>query len=145
VDDLILCSARGPEIAAADLYRVLRLRAEVFVVEQACAYLDPDGSDLDPGTTHLWLAADDAAVAAYVRLLSEPGGGHRIGRVVTDPVHRGAHLAGRLIDHALTLVDPPVVLDAQSHLVAVYARHGFDPSGPEFVEDGIPHTPMRLG
>ena len=75
---------------------------------------------------------------------TEPGGGHRIGRVVTDPAHRGAALAGRLIDHALTLAERPVVLDAQSHLVHVYARHGFAPDGPEFLDDGIPHTPMRL-
>jgi ElaA protein len=142
--DLTLHTASGPEIGAADLYAALRLRAQVFVVEQACAYLDPDGRDLEPGTTHLWLAAGDGALAAYVRLLTEPTGGHRIGRVVTDPTRRGAALAGRLIDHALTLVRPPVVLDAQSHLVHVYARHGFVPDGPDFIEDGIPHTPMRL-
>jgi ElaA protein len=142
--DLTLHTARGPEIGAADLYAALRLRAQVFVVEQVCAYLDPDGRDLEPGTTHLWLAAGDGALAAYVRLLTEPTGGHRIGRVVTDPTHRGAALAGRLIDHALTLARPPVVLDAQSHLVHVYARHGFVPDGPEFIEDGIRHTPMRL-
>ncbi len=60
------------------------------------------------------------------------------------PTNRGAHLTGRLIEHALTLAERPVVLDAQSHLVSVYARHGFVADGPEFVEDGIPHTPMRL-
>jgi len=144
VDDVGLHHASGDAISAADLYAALRLRAEVFVVEQACAYLDPDGRDLDPGTTHLWLAAPDGTVAAYVRLLSEPTGGHRIGRVVTDPAHRGRRLTGRLIDHALTIARRPVVLDAQSHLVHVYARHGFEPDGEEFVEDGIPHTPMRL-
>jgi ElaA protein len=144
VDELRLRTAGGPDIEAADLYAALRLRARVFVVEQACAYLDPDGRDLEPGTTHLWLETADGALAAYVRVLTEPGGGHRVGRVVTDPVHRGAHLAGRLIDHALERAERPVVLDAQSHLVHVYARHGFAPDGPEFVEDGIRHTPMRL-
>lgn len=143
-DELSLHRASGTDISAADLYAALRLRAEVFVVEQVCAYLDPDGRDLDPGTTHLWLAAPDGTVAAYVRMLSEPTGGHRIGRVVTDPAHRGQRLTGRLIDHALTIARRPVVLDAQSHLVHVYARHGFEPDGEEFVEDDIPHTPMRL-
>jgi ElaA protein len=143
-DDLTLHTARGPEISAADLYAALRLRAQVFVVEQECAYLDPDGRDLEPGTTHLWLTAGDGTLAAYVRVLAEPAGGHRIGRVVTDPAHRGAALAGRLLDHALGRADRPVVLDAQSHLVHVYARHGFVPDGPEFLEDGIRHTPMRL-
>ena len=102
VADLTLHERTGADIAAADLYAVLRLRSEVFVVEQECAYLDPDGRDLDAGTIHLWLATPDGAVAAYVRVLAEPTGGRRIGRVVTDPAHRGQQLAGRLIDHALT-------------------------------------------
>jgi ElaA protein len=143
-DDLELQRATGADISAADLHAALRLRSDVFIIEQACAYTDIDGRDLEPGTTHLWLATDDGRIASYVRVLTEPGGGHRIGRVVTDPAHRGRHLAGRLIDHALTFAARPVVLDAQSHLVGVYARHGFEPAGAEFVEDGIPHTPMRL-
>jgi ElaA protein len=141
---LALHLASGDEIATADLYELLRLRAAVFVVEQACAYLDPDGRDLDPGTTHLWMSDGVGRVAATVRVLTEPTGGHRLGRVVTDPAHRGGHLAGRLIDQALSFAPHPVVLDAQSHLVHVYRRHGFVPDGPEFLEDGIPHTPMRL-
>ena len=87
----------------------------------------------------------DGRIAAYLRLLTEPAGGHRIGRVITDPAHRGARLAGHLIDEALAVAQHPVVLDAQSQLVHVYARHGFAPDGPEFIEDGIAHTPMRLG
>ncbi len=133
----------GPDLTAAELYAILRLRAEVFVIEQACAYLDPDGRDLEPATTHLWLP-DGPACAAYVRVRTEPEGGHRIGQVVTAPAHRGRHLTGRLLDEALSRLAGSVALDAQSHLVAVYERHGFVPDGPEFVEDGIPHTPMRL-
>ncbi len=143
-EGLTLHVATAADIRPDDLYRALCLRSQVFVVEQACAYLDPDGRDLEPGTTHLWLSTADGTVASYVRLLTEPGGGHRIGRVVTDPAHRGRRLAAWLVDHALTIVRRPVVLDAQSHLVEVYGRHGFTPSGDEFVEDGIPHTPMRL-
>lgn len=143
-DDLTLHEATSAEISAAELHAALRLRSDVFIIEQACAYTDIDGRDLEPGTTHLWLATDDGSIASYVRVLTEPEGGHRIGRVVTDPAHRGRRLAARLIDHVLTFAERPVVLDAQSHLVAVYARHGFEPSGAEFVEDGIPHTPMRL-
>ena len=143
-DDLTLHQATSAQITAADLHAALRLRSDVFIIEQACAYTDIDGRDLEPGTVHLWLATDDGSIASYVRVLTEPTGGHRIGRVVTDPVHRGRRLAGRLIDHALSFAERPVVLDAQSHLVHVYARHGFEPDGDEFVEDGIPHTPMRL-
>jgi ElaA protein len=144
VDALELHHASGPTLAAADLYAALCLRSEVFVVEQACVYLDPDGQDLDAGTIHLWLAAADGTMASYVRVLAEPGGGHRIGRVVTHPDHRGRRLAGRLIDVALERCEHPVVLHAQSHLVPVYGRHGFVPDGPEYIDDGISHTPMRL-
>jgi ElaA protein len=135
--------ASGAEISPADLYDVLRLRAAVFVVEQACAYLDPDGRDLDPDTVHLWLRDGSGGLAAYLRALREPDGTTRIGRVVTDPDHRGAGFAARLLGAALDGVTGDVVLSAQSHLTALYERHGFVPDGPGFLDDGIPHTPMR--
>lgn len=140
--NLVLHRVPGPQLTLVELYAVLTLRATVFVVEQECPYLDPDGRDVEPGTTHLWLADDDD-IAAYLRVLTEPDS-TRIGRVVTDPVHRGQRLAARLLDEALTLATRPVVLDAQSHLVGLYVRHGFVVDGPEYLEDGIPHTPMRL-
>ncbi len=144
MDDLSLQGVSGPRLSAADLYAALRLRAEVFVVEQACPYLDPDGRDLDSTTLHWWLRTPEGHFASYLRVLSEPGGGHRIGRVITHPDHRGQRLAGRLIAAALTDCAPPVVLHAQSHLVEMYARHGFVPHGAEYLEDDIAHTPMRL-
>jgi ElaA protein len=143
-DDLTLHRATAAEIGAGDLYAILKLRSEVFVVEQACAYLDPDGRDLEPATVHLWFTDAAGRVAACVRVLAEPTGGSSIGRVVTHPAHRGHHVAGRLIDEALAFAPEPVVLKAQSHLVHIYGRHGFVPDGAEFVEDDIPHTPMRL-
>ena len=135
--------ALGTEISTADLYDALQLRATVFVVEQTCAYLDPDGLDLDEATVHLWLRTDDGSFAAYLRVVRESDGTTRIGRVVTDPRHRGTGLAGRLLEAALERVTGEAVLDAQSHLTALYERHGFVPDGPGFLEDGIPHTPMR--
>jgi len=109
------------------------------VVEQACPYLDPDGRDLDAGTLHLWTDA----FGAYLRLL-DAGDEARIGRVVTAPEARGRGLAAALLARALELLaGRPAVLDAQAHLVGWYARHGFVPAGPGFVEDGIPHVPMR--
>ena len=135
--------ATGSTIASGDLYAALRLRAAVFVVEQDCPYLDPDGRDLDPSTQHLWLTGDDGTMASYVRVLAEPDGSLRIGRVVTDPAHRGSRLAGHLLDAALDGVTGVVVLAAQSHLTHVYERHGFVVDGDEFLDDGIPHTPMR--
>jgi ElaA protein len=134
--------ARFADLDAGTLYALLRLRAEVFVVEQGCPYLDPDGRDEEPGTRHLWFA-DAGAVIAALRLLDEGGGVHRIGRVVTAPTARGQGLAARLTDRALALAGGAVVLDAQERLVPWYEGFGFAVDGPLFVEDGIAHVPMR--
>lgn len=134
----------GDELTVAQLYAVLSLRSEVFVVEQECQYLDPDGRDLDPSTTHLWFEGDLGELTSYLRVLTEPGGGHRIGRVVTPPQHRGHGLAGQLLEAALEEAQRPVVLHAQAHLVGMYERHGFVVDGDEFLDAGIPHRPMRL-
>jgi len=137
------------DLSARALHDLLRLRVDVFVVEQACAYPEIDGRDVEPDTRHLWFARDGVPVA-YLRLLTEPdptgkpGDVVRIGRVVVARNARGGGLAGRLMSEALTIVGSrPCVLDAQSHLVGFYARFGFVATGPEYVEDGIPHVPMR--
>ena len=64
--------------------------------------------------------------------------------MVTDPAHRGARLAGHLIDAALDGRDAPGGAGRPVAPRHVYARHGFAPDGAEFLDDGIPHTPMRL-
>ncbi|PZF83677.1 GNAT family N-acetyltransferase [Micromonospora deserti] len=132
------------DLDARTFHNLLKLRIDVFVVEQACPYPELDGRDVEPGTRHLWLAATDGAPLAYLRILADPDGAARIGRVVVAPPARRGGYAGRLMAAALEVVgDRPCVLEAQSHLVGFYARHGFTVSGPEYVEDGIPHTPMR--
>jgi ElaA protein len=123
------------------LYALLRLRVDVFVVEQSCAYPELDGRDTEPGTWHVW--ADGGRPVAYLRVLSEADGSYRIGRVCVAAGHRGAGLAGLLMDEALRLTaGRRVVLDAQSYLRDWYERFGFSVCGPEFVEDGIAHLPM---
>lgn len=141
-DRLVLHDRSAPQLAIAELYALLRLRVDVFVVEQACPYPELDGRDLDPGTRHLWLADAEGSPVACLRLLAEAGA-TRIGRVATRADRRGRGLAGRLLDHALASSPAPHVLDAQSHLRAWYEGRGFAVAGPEFVEDGIPHLPMR--
>jgi ElaA protein len=129
------------DLDTTTLYAILKLRADVFVVEQNCVYSDLDGRDTEPGTRHLWISHGDE-IRAYLRILDD-GHAERIGRVVTAPKARGAGLAGRLVDHALTIIgNRPSVLDAQSHLVRFYAKYGYRQTGPEYVEDGIPHVPM---
>ncbi|OII10754.1 GNAT family N-acetyltransferase [Curtobacterium sp. MCBA15_009] len=123
------------------LHEVLRLRQDVFVVEQECAYADVDGRDLEPGTVQFW--AGQGSVDATLRLLREPDGTERIGRVATAKHARGQGLAGQLIEAAIAESRSPViVLGAQSHLEQWYARFGFVRSGDEYLEDRISHVPM---
>jgi ElaA protein len=131
------------ELDAATLYRILALRAEVFVVEQECAYLDPDGRDLEPNARQLWLERAGEVVAT-LRLLRDRDDSARIGRVATARSARGEGLAARLVLRALNLAgEVDVVLGAQSYLVDWYRRLGFERDGADYVEDGIPHVPMR--
>jgi ElaA protein len=141
--ETIFRSARFAELDAGTLYRLLKLRVDVFVVEQECAYPELDGRDPEPGTVHVWGSDESGEVVAYLRILDD-GDELRIGRVVTAESSRNGGLGGRLMREALAVVgDRPSVLDAQSRLTAFYERFGYAQDGPEFVEDGIPHTPMR--
>jgi ElaA protein len=139
-----LRSGTFSDLDARTAYLLWQLRGCVFVVEQDCAYLDLDGRDLEPGTRHLWVEDGDRPVA-YLRMLEEPDGSRRIGRVLTARSHRGRGLAERLVREAITGLDGRACrLDAQAHLEGWYARIGFARCGADFVEDGIPHVPMLL-
>ncbi|MGI9604929.1 MAG: GNAT family N-acetyltransferase [Acidimicrobiales bacterium] len=131
------------EFTARELHDVLRLRTDVFVVEQECAYAELDGRDTEAGSLHVWIERD-ADIAAYARRLTDPDGTHRIGRVVTHPGHRGRGLAAQLVVHLRDTASGPVALEAQSYLVGWYRGLGFEVAGDEYVEDGIPHVPMAL-
>ncbi|HEX6151018.1 GNAT family N-acetyltransferase [Nocardioides sp.] len=132
------------ELDAATSYAVWRLRQDVFVVEQECPYPDLDGRDTEPGTVHVVLREGDDVIG-YGRVLDE-GDQWRIGRVVLARSGRGRGLADRLLDAALEVcAGRPVVLDAQTPLAGWYAGFGFTVVGEEFLEDGIPHVPMRRG
>jgi ElaA protein len=137
--------AGGPDLRPALLYGLLRLRVDVFVVEQRSPYAELDGRDLDAGTVHFWVGPD-ATPSACLRLLTEPDGARRIGRLCTAPAARGRGLGAALTAAALAEVGAaPCVLDAQEHLVGFYAGFGFTPSGPGYDWDGVPHVPMRRG
>lgn len=134
--------AHTGELDARTLYALLELRVQVFVVEQECAYLELDGRDVEPDTLHLW-AERDGDVLAYLRLLGEPDGTVRLGRVCTKFGARGQGLSARLMDYAVRMAeDRRIVLAAQAHLESWYERFGFTRSGEPFTEDGIPHVPM---
>jgi ElaA protein len=132
---------------ARTAYDVWRLRQQVFVLEQECLYPDLDGRDTEPGTRHVILQDDDNVVVGYARVLDDlavDGPVWRIGRVVLDPSVRGQGWSEHVMQAALQVcVDRDVVLDAQAPLADWYRSLGFESDGQEFLEDGIPHVPMR--
>jgi ElaA protein len=131
------------------LYELLRLRSEVFVVEQNCVFQDMDG--LDKRAMHL-LGVRGAELVAYVRCF--PAGvtfdEASIGRVVTRPDARGGGLGHLLMTEAVQALQAewgaqPIRIGAQAHLKSFYERHGFVDVGKPYVEDGIPHLEMLRG
>ena len=132
------------DLDATTLYAILKLRVDVFVVEQKCPYPELDGRDDEPGTRHVWLTRGDE-ILAYLRILDQ-GGTERIGRVVTAPTARKGGYASRLMEHALAVIgNRPSTLEAQAHLTGFYSRFGYVEAGPGYLEDGIPHVPMKRG
>lgn len=145
---MLLHRRLAADLSTAMIYALLRLRVEVFVVEQGCAYQELDGHDLDQTTRHYWLAPYGAMedAQATLRLLEPTEGRFRIGRVCAAQPARARGEVRRLLEAALAEVgDAPCVLDAQTHLIGLYAGFGFVVDGAEFTEDGIGHVPMRRG
>jgi ElaA protein len=136
------------DLDTATLYQLLKLRVEVFVVEQKCAYPELDGLDLLPETRHFWLD-DEGEVISTLRLSEEHDDGvksFRIGRLCTAVPARGHGYTTRLLQAALAEVGSATVrLNAQTYLMDMYTKHGFKPDGEEFDDDGIMHLPMRRG
>lgn len=138
-------------LTTLQLYELMRLRVDVFVVEQTCPYPELDGKDTLDGVYHLLGYQDDELVAC-ARLL--PAGttydNVSIGRVVTKQSARGGGLGHKLLQQALTQCEalwPEQTIDigAQEHLIQFYASHGFSVISDSYLEDGIPHVDMRRG
>lgn len=146
LEDLNLQVARGNRLSAPELHDLLRLRVDVFVVEQRCPYPELDGKDIAPNTHHLWYA-DDQGVMASLRLLEPQIDSEeqcQIGRVVTRKDVRGYGLATELMTRAHRHVnDSPTLLNAQIYLQPWYEALGYEVVGEEFVEDDIAHVPMK--
>ncbi len=136
-------AARFDELSARTFHDIIRLRLDTFVVEQGCPYHELDGKDVLPTTEHAWVDVD-GEVVSYLRVYPGPEEATWIGRVVTARAHRGRGLAALLMASALERAVGPVRISAQAQLATWYAGMGFERCGPDFAEDGIVHTPMRL-
>lgn len=138
------------QLTTKQLYELLKLRVDVFVVEQDCPY--PDLDDKDQAAYHLLAYDEQNRLAAYTRLLA-PGvsyvGYSAIGRVVTASFARGQGLGRPLMLASIEWTkkhygQAPIKISAQAHLQAYYQSVGFRSVGDEYLEDGIPHIAMVL-
>ena len=137
------------ELSRADLYEVLKLRNEVFVLEQDCPYLDLDGLDQD--ALHLYKKTDTGEVVAYARILTPAQNNHEfssIGRVVVSQKARHEKLGGTLMQAAIKATinqfpEHTLKISAQTYLHQFYLNLGFVSTGSYYLEDQIPHQEMH--
>lgn len=138
------------ELTLDELYAILKLRSEVFVVEQDCVYLDMDDND-----QHCWhmMGFNGDRLVAYMRILPvgiEEENAGSIGRIVITPDMRGTGLGHELVDRGIALYNEfvgkehPIVIHAQSQLERFYRQHGFVATSEPFMFEGRPHTIMEL-
>ena len=132
------------ELTTKELYEILKARAEIFVVEQNCAYQDIDEKDYS--SLHIFYEYD-GKVIAYLRAFPKEDHVVQVGRVLT--LHHGNGLGGKLLHEGIaqikTAFNPEkIYLDAQTYAAGFYKREGFSVCSDEFLEDGIPHVGMEL-
>ncbi|RIL08932.1 MAG: GNAT family N-acetyltransferase [Proteobacteria bacterium] len=141
------CSA-FEQLSSSELYEVLRLRQEVFIVEQNCPYLDADGTDRSSYHLLGW-SEEDKRLVAYARLV-KPGIKYAeasIGRVVTSSSARGTGCGKLLVAEAIVQIKSlcpgiGIRISAQQYLERFYKEFGFETVSPPYDEDGIPHIEM---
>ncbi|MDC7994971.1 GNAT family N-acetyltransferase [Altibacter sp. HG106] len=131
-----------------ELYQILRLRSEIFVVEQDCVYQDMDNKDQQ--ALHI-IGKEQGTIVAYTRCFA-PGiyfEEAAIGRVVVAASHRKHNLGRQIMRSSIKTLqkkfpNQPIKLSAQTYLLAFYTSLGFETVGTEYLEDGIPHIAMIL-
>ena len=132
-----------------ELYELLKLRVDVFVVEQNCPYPDIDGKDRHKETRHLLGKDQEGRIVAYLRILPKGLSFEQvsIGRVVVAPDHRANGISHGMIKTALGIMETvwpgeQIKIGAQVYLKDFYETYGFKPVSNSYLEDGIPHIDM---
>lgn len=143
------------KLSTAELYEIMVLRQQVFIVEQNCPYLDCDGKDQD--SWHLLSKNDADELVAYCRILPPRLAYPQyddvsIGRVISSEKARGTGAGRAMMTETMRIIPTlfpkkedeigTIRIGAQSYLLAFYASFGFKSTGKEYLEDGIPHTEM---
>jgi len=143
---------RFDDLSSEDLYQILQLRAEIFIVEQNCVYQDVDGFDqLGVHVMGRLSVGKGTRLVCYARLLL-PGAkyeGASIGRVVTKKSVRGGGFGKALMLKSLRYCkehwpDKAITISAQQYLQKFYTGFGFETESESYDEDGIPHIRMQL-
>jgi ElaA protein len=135
------------ELTTDELYDFLKLRTDVFFVEQRIDEEELDNRDQEPTTQHLWIG-DERGTAAYLRIIHDDEPQHleastTFGRVAVRADRRGEGLAQLLIERVLEQVgDRPLYLHAQAYVAPLYAKYGFVAYGEEYIEAALPHINM---
>lgn len=135
-------------LTTAELYSILKLRTDVFFVEQKIDEEELDNRDQEPTTVHYWIADDAGEVIAYLRVLHDQIAQHRDahrvpGRVVVRADRRGEGLAQLLFERMLQdFGSEPLLLHAQEYVAPLYAKFGFVAFGEVYLEAGIQHISM---
>ncbi len=137
---------RFHELTVDELYDLLKLRVDVFVVEQNCPYPELDG--LDREALHLWLS-DEGGIAACLRVMDRGAESEyvSIGRVIAARRRQG--LGSRILREGIRAAREVfgaerIYLEAQTYARGLYEKQGFRPISEEFLLDGIPHVKMLL-
>ena len=136
------------ELTTTELYSILKLRTDVFFIEQKIDEEELDYRDLEPTTIHYWIEDAAGRAIAYLRVLRDGvpahlDARHLIGRVVVRADHRGEGLAQQLLTAALDgLEGEAVLLHAQQYIAPLYAKAGFEAFGETYFEAGIQHISM---
>jgi len=135
------------ELSVEEFHDIIALRIQIFIIEQNCPYQEVDGKD--KLAYHLFFKNEKNEVIAVTRILPQGISYDEvaIGRVVVNDNYRGTGLGNQLMSDSMKFVkekfgDVPVRLSAQKHLEKYYGNHGFESTGNEYLEDGIPHVEM---
>ena len=143
------------DLTIYELYDIMALRQEIFIIEQNCPYLDADGKDLKGWHLMGRQISDEnteGVLVVYTRLLPKGVSYHdyaSIGRVVSSASVRGSGAGKILMQKSIKMMEKlypnePVKIGAQTYLLKFYESLGFESTGEEYLEDDIPHTTMIL-
>lgn len=139
---------RFDQLTASQLYSIMQLRVDVFIVEQTCVYRELDGLDILPNTVHILGYSQDCLVAYARAMAPEDALPVKIGRVVIHLDYRRFGLAREMMNLLLSDLrtkwpNADLFLSAQTQVAGFYRSLGFQQISAEYVEDGIPHIDMK--